>query len=333
MTLNKAQRMVKILEQMARRDGVRASELMTRFELDARSLRRYLADLRSLGIPIRDDGRADDRVVSVDPAWRRTGVQLTLAEVLSLHFGRTLFTFLDGTSFARDLSDAIERLQPAIARTHADLAAQLDTKFLAVSEHAKDFRESSDIIDDLVSAVVYNNPIAARYRRVGGIQRAYHLHPYTLATYRQGLYVFALDVQEHRVKTFAVERFTEVVRRRSERFPDPRGWNPRAHLAHAFGIIAGDPEDVVVVFRAEAATYASERTWHPTQTFRTLPDGRLELRMRVTVSAELVQWILGFGADAVVTGPPSLVRRIQDQLRDALARYGEQPVAPAASRG
>ena len=45
MELNKGQKLVKMLELMTRRGGVRAQELMDRFALDARSLRRYLADL------------------------------------------------------------------------------------------------------------------------------------------------------------------------------------------------------------------------------------------------------------------------------------------------
>ena len=138
--LNKAQKLVQMVELMARRGGVRTSELMERFDLDARSLRRYLADLRDLDVPLRDDGRGDERLISVDPRWRRTGVQLSLAEVLSLHFGRKLFNFLEGTSFAEDLDGAIERLEPAISRAHHTLTKQLDTKFLAVPEPAKDYR-------------------------------------------------------------------------------------------------------------------------------------------------------------------------------------------------
>ena len=122
MDLNNAQKMVKIVEIMTRRGGIRATELVDRFELDARTLRRYLSDIREMGTPIIDEGRGEERVLSIVSSWRRTGVSLTLAEVLSLHFGRTLFNFLDGTSFAEDLEGAIERLQPAISRAHADLA-------------------------------------------------------------------------------------------------------------------------------------------------------------------------------------------------------------------
>lgn len=324
MALNKAQKFVKMLEVMTRRGGVRARELMDRLGLDARTLRRYLADLRALDIPIADNGRGEDRVISIDANYRRTGVQLTLAEVLSLHFGRTLFNFLDGTTFAEDITGAIERLEPAISRAHADLARQLDTKFLAVPEHAKDYRgEASEIIDEVITALVYNNPVDARYRKPNGVEATYRLHPFTLATFRQGLYLFALDVEASRVKTYALERFTELGRRRTEHFDYPAGWHPQTRIAEAFGIISGDAEDVAIAFTDRVSTYIRERTWHPSQTLKRLPDGRLLLRLRVAVTVELEQWVLGFGPDAEVMAPESFVERIGSALRAAAARYPE----------
>jgi predicted DNA-binding transcriptional regulator YafY len=320
--MNKAQKLVRIVELVTRRGGVRASELMEKFDLDVRTLRRYLADLRDLGIPVEDDGRGDDRIVTVETRWKRTGVQLSLTEVLSLHFGRTLFNFLEGTSFASDLDGAIERLEPAISRAHADLAKQIDTKFIAVPDHYKDYRgDTSEVIDEVITALVYNNPLDARYRKPKGMTQTYRLHPYTLGVFRQGLYLFAFDIEKGQIKTFALERFTQMVRRRGERFEYPAGWTPRAHIAHAFGIIAGTPEEVVLGFTEDVTSYVRERIWHPTQTFRTLPDGRLELRMYVALTVELDTWIRGFGPDCQVLGPPALVERVAASLRAAAARY------------
>lgn len=319
--LNKAQKMVKMLRVMGRRDGVLASELLERFDLDPRSLRRYLADLRELNVPVIDTGRGDDRVVSLDPSWRRTGVQLTLTEVLSLHFGRTLFNFLDGTSFARDLDDAIERLEPAVSRAHSSLARQLDTKFLAILEHAKDYRSRSDVIDEAITALVYNNPLHGRYRKPTGVEKHYRLEPYTLATYRRGLYLLARDADEGMVKTFALERFTHLRRDRRQHFEPPGGWSPQAHLADAFGIISGPPSDIRVAFAPELVAYIRERTWHPTQTFDTLPDGRLVLQLRVAVTIELVTWVLSFGGAAQALGPSSLVEWVTREVRAAAAMY------------
>ncbi len=319
--MNKGQKLVKMLELISRRGGVRSHELLERFEIDPRSLRRYLADLRDLDLPVKDDGRGEERIVTIDARWRRTGVQLSLAEVLSLHFGRTLFNFLEGTTFAEDIGGAIERLEPAISRAHRDLARQLDTKFLAVPEPAKDYRGSSEVLDELVTAVVYNTPVEARYRTIAGLESAKLLHPYTLATFRQALYLFALDVEAGQIKTYAVERFTDVLRKRGEHFTVPVGWRPEAHIANAFGIISGPAEDVAIAFHERVGAYVRERTWHPTQAFRTRRDGRLELHMDVAVTVELQTWIQGFGADAEVIAPAELRATVAAALRSALARY------------
>lgn len=320
--MNKGQKLVQMMELMSRRGGVRASDLVTRFELDQRSFRRYLADLRDLGVPVLDDGRGDDRIVRIDPRWKRSGVQLSLTELLSLHFGRSLFNFLDGTSFASDLDDALERLEPTVAKAHADMARSIDQKFIAVPEHAKDYRgEASDVIDEVVTALLYNVPVDARYRKPNGAVQTYRLHPYTLGVFRQGLYLFALDVDAAQVKTFAIERFTDMVRRRNERFDDPAGWSPHAHIAHAFGIIGGTPEEVVISFAPEVSAYIKERTWHPTQTFRNLAEGRLELRLQVAITVELETWVRGFGHEARVLAPARLADRVAASLRQAAAQY------------
>lgn len=321
--MNKGQKLVKMVELMTRRGGVRAQELIDRFELDARTLRRYLADLRELELPVRDDGRGDDRVISIDPRWRRTGVQLSLAEVLSLHFGRKLFDFLEGTSFAEDIDGAIERLEPAISRAHQNLARQLDTKFLAVPEPTKDYRgQASEVLDELVTALVYSNPIHARYRNLNGIESDKVLHPYTLATFRQGLYLFALDPEAGIVKTYAVERFVDAVRKRAEHFTTPADWAPDAHIAHAFGIISGPPQKVVIAFAERVLGFIRERTWHPSQTFRTLPDGRLELTMQIAPTVELQQWVQSFGHEAEVLAPAELRERVSRSLGLAASQYG-----------
>ena len=43
------------------------------------------------------------------------------------------------------------------------------------------------MLDELVTALVYNNPVEARYRNLNGVESDKVLHPYTLATFRQGL--------------------------------------------------------------------------------------------------------------------------------------------------
>lgn len=320
--LNKSQKLVRILQLLQRRGGVGVQELMGRFALDSRTLRRYVADLREMGMPVGEEGGGSDRAILLDRSYARAGVQLSLAEVLSLHFGRTLFTFLDGTSFAAEMDEAIERLEPAISRATADLAAHLDRKFVAVPEHAKDYRDDPELLDEIVSALLYGNPADAEYRSPRGVGKVYRLEPLTLAVYRQGLYLFARDVAEGKVKSFAVERFVRFSRLRRERFTWPEDYDPQALFADSFGITKGQPVDVRVVFTPEAAPYVRERRWHASQRAEVLPDGGLRLSLRVANTPELREWLLGFGPDARVEAPQELVDWIRAQLVAAAARYG-----------
>lgn len=320
--LNKSQKLVRILQLIQKRGGISAADLMGRFGLDARTLRRYLEDLEEMGIPIVEEGYHSSRTVAVDRSYARAGVQLTLAEAISLHFGRTLFTFLDGTSFAEDMADAIERLEPAIGRFPADAGRHLDRKFMAVPEHGKDYGRDGELLDEVVSALLFSNPADAEYRSLKGAPKVYRLEPLTLAVYRQGLYLFARDTAEDKIKSYAVERFLRFSRLRREKFAYPDDWRPLEMIRDAFGIIGGTPEWVVARFSANAAPYVRERRWHPTATQEPLEDGGVRLRMRVANAPELREWLLGFGAEVLVEEPAALAAWLRDQHRAAAARYG-----------
>lgn len=309
--LNKAQKFVRLVELMQLKGGISAEEAMRVFELDSRTLRRYLADMRGLDLPIRDKGRGRNRMLSLDPSYRRMGVQLSLLEVVSLHFGRSLFDFLSGTQFAQDLDDAIERVAPVIGRTDADLARYLDRKLVAVPEAAKEYARAGDMIDEVLSALLYQNPSSARYSRVRGPVRTYRLQPYTLATYRQSLYLIALDEDEGKVKTFALDRFKSFKRKRKERFDYPDDYDPKTFLADCFGITGGNVSDVVLAFGAREAPYIQERIWHHSQVMEPGEDGGVLLRMRVGISAELVRWVLSFGPEVQVVAPETLATEVR----------------------
>lgn len=322
LALNKSQKLVRVVQLLQRRGGINAVELMGRFGLDARTLRRYLEDLVEMDIPVVDEGHGDERVISLDRNFARAGVQLSLAEAISLHFGRSLFTFLDGTSFMEDIDGAIERLAPAIGRFPAEAGSHLDRKFMAVPEHRKEYGRDGDLLDEVVSALMFSNPADAEYRGIrGGASKLYRLESLTLATYRQGLYLFARDVAEGKHKSFAVERFVRFSRLRREHFKYPDDWRPQDMLRDAFGITGGAPEDIVARFSANQAPYVRERNWHASMQLEPLEDGGVRLRLRVANTPELREWLLGFGANVIVESPSAIADWVREQHLAAAQRY------------
>lgn len=325
--LNKSQKFVRLVELLQGQGGVTAYDLLHRFGLDDRTLRRYLADLRDLGLPIQQKGRGEDRRLWLDASYRRQGVQLSLLELVSLRFGRSLFNFLTGTGFAEDMDDALDTLSTLSVGSGAELIHDLDRKFVAVPEHRKDHTRDADVIDDILSALLYQNPAVGHYAKPGGPTRRYTLHALTLATYRQSLYLFALDVDAGRVKTFAVDRFRHFERHRGEHFEYPKDHDPQALFRDAFGIISTpDVERVALRFHRRATPYITERIWHDSQEVVPLQDGGVRVTMHVSVSPELVQWILGFGPEVRVEGPAELADRIKRLHEEAAAGWEDLKV-------
>lgn len=312
--LNKSQKMVMLLSRMAEAGGISADDAIVAYDLDDRTLRRYLSDLRGIAVPVRDEGRGSGRMLSLEASFGRKGVQLTLLELVSLHFGRSLFDFLKGTGFAEDMNDALERISTWSGGPdgqYAGLVEHMDRKFVAVPEHAKDHTRDADILDDILTALLRQNPVEALYARVGGPVRTYRLHPYTLAHWRQGLYLFALDVDVGRVKTYAVDRFRAFSRSRGDTFEYPVDFDPGALVADCFGIIGGEVQDILLRFSRAVSPYVRERIWHQSQHVEPQGDGSIEVSLRVGLSPELEAWVLGFGPSVSVLAPTPFRDRIR----------------------
>ena len=315
--LSKAQKFVRLFEWLQQPNGIRAHDVQSKLDLDSRTLRRYLADLRDLGIEILDEGRGSERTLRLDPSYKRRGVELTLLEAVSMRFGRTLFNFLGGTQFAADMDDALERISPFIRRGDAERVRDLDKKIVAVPEHAKDYEDMGDLLDDVLTALLYQNPATATYARPTGEPKTVELHPYTLVTYRQGLYLFALDVEAEKVKTYAVDRFLAFDRHRNDRFEVPADYTPEDLTEDNFGIIGGPVHTVELRFDKKVAPYIRERIWHKSQRVHQDPDGSVALTMTVGLGQELTQWLLGFGPDVKVVRPRSLAEEVRKLHRQA----------------
>ena len=151
------------------------------------------------------------------------------------------------------------------------------------------------------------------------IQSCIHL---PLVTFRQGLYLFAWDVDAEQVKTFAVERFHKFKRDRHNHFTIPPEYRPQDIVKDSFGIIKGSAAQTVKMrFSKYATPYIQERKWHHSQVLEPAPRSEVILTLKVGLAYELKQWILGFGPDVTVLEPPSLVEDIAEGTSSSVGNY------------
>jgi predicted DNA-binding transcriptional regulator YafY len=114
------------------------------------------------------------------------------------------------------------------------------------------------------------------------------------------------------------------------RFERPEGFDVERYLAGAWGMLRGDIVTVRVVFARGLARYIRERLWHPTQRFRDLEDGRLEMTLRVADTLEVRRFILGLGSEAEVIAPATLREALRAEADAVARRLAPRRVPPAA---
>lgn len=321
--VNKAQKLLLIFQYIARPQGAFIDELKEKFELDDRTFRRYVKNLIDINIPIQKEKTQDDygkkaHKLTLAPEFQRSNVQVSLMEWISLRFGRNLFSFLEGTAFSSDLDQALDNISHIRAGKTAELTANIDQKFLNIPESTKDHSRSSDTIDNILTCLLHQCEAEAFYSKINSPMKKYTLQPYTLVTYRQGLYLFAYDMNAQIVKTFAVERFQSFKFMMKRKFQVKIGYSPEDMVKDSFGIIKGaEPVEVVLQFNRRTAPYIQERLWHETQELEAAPKGEIILKMRVGIAHELKQWILSFGSQVKILAPKSLADNIREEHRRA----------------
>jgi predicted DNA-binding transcriptional regulator YafY len=148
-----------------------------------------------------------------------------------------------------------------------------------------------------------------------------------------GFYLVGYCHLRRAIRVFAIERIRslDVL---SRRFTLPAGFDPEKYLAGALGILSGDLVTVKVVFAKKLARYIRERLWHPSQKFRDLTDGRLELTLHVADTLEVRRWILGYGVQADVIEPAGMREALRQEaaaLADRLAPQRKPLAAAGAS--
>jgi proteasome accessory factor B len=107
-----------------------------------------------------------------------------------------------------------------------------------------------------------------------------------------------------------------------EHFEKPADFSPEKFFSSALGVLGGDGNFLVVIrFKSEVADLVREREWHESQEKRDLPDGGLELRLRLGALAEIERWVLGWGATAEVVKPAALREKIRATATALAATY------------
>ena len=99
----------------------------------------------------------------------------------------------------------------------------------------------------------------------------------------------------------------------------PQKFSLEKRLRDSFGVQSGQGQfRVVIRFNEMVADYIREKKWHDSQQLIELPDGAVELRLKLSSLPEVERWVLSWGGNAVVIAPTELADLVKRSAENIL---------------
>jgi proteasome accessory factor B len=251
-------------------------------------------------------------------------------EQLRMALAVEVLNAVKGTYLERDVRDILKRFSRAVSPS---LAAKLETlprKFFTVNHHGVKQYEGAtrEHLNSIIRCLIEQQRMRVAYRsHLGeGKVNEYEFDPYTLLTYKGGLYVIGYSFKREQPVYLALERIEKVEpvveNGKPYIFGYPEEYSPEKFTEGVFGIFTGEKTAVELLIRnAQTLAYLKPRRVHPTQTLEERGDGTAVLRMTVRGTEELASWVMSMAPWVEVLKPESLRGRVKEMLREGLELY------------
>lgn len=297
--------MLRIHDELRRQALTNCTKLAAILGVSPKTVQRDVAFMRDrLDLPIEfDSGIQAYRYTQ--PVTSFPTVQVSEGELLALLVAQRALEQYRGTPFHRQLAMAFEKISSGLKDR---ISFSPSDELKAVSFRNFGLGKSDlEVFNALSAAVLKQRAVIFAYRKAGAQQsEKREVEPYHL-THRENLwYLVGFDCERQALRTFAVPRITTATLTK-RKFVRPPDFSPEKFFSSALNVLGGEADHHIVIrFHPKVSDRIREREWHESQSLRELPDGSVELSLRLGALPEIARWVLGWSGMAEVIEPPAL---------------------------
>jgi len=305
----------RIVSLLSGRAGRTLAQLTAELGVTKRTIQRDIAVLEAAGFPVTSEPR-DGTVYwrLLDTTKEKTEFSFTLAELMALYFSRDLLKVLHGSPMEDALESALQKIGARLPASGHDLLRQLKQQTAVSLTGWKDYSKSSKVIDALSRAIRHRLTVRVTHKPLKAPEaRTRMVDPYRLWYSGGGLYLVAYDHAKAAIRTFAVERIINITTT-NQRFTFRDDFDFEAFQRTAFPVHGGQPQLVRIRFSPDQAPYIMERHWHDSQKFYPQENGSTIMELQVGNLWEVKRWLIGWGADAEILNPVSLIEQVHSEI-------------------
>ncbi|MEE4174902.1 MAG: transcriptional regulator [Xanthomonadales bacterium] len=305
-----------------RRTPISRQDLMERLGCSQATLYRLVAELRDfLGAPIEQDpetrGFFYDR--SYEQHFELPGIWISPDELQALLTARQVLGNVQPGLLEGELASLQERISNLLQDKGVE-TSEGDSRIHIQGVAAR--AVPGHLFQDVLGALVERKRLRIVYhgRRRDSVSER-EISPQRLTQYRNSWYLDAWCHQAEGLRSFALERITELERLAADAREVPPGELAR-HFDGAYGIFSGPAEHTARIrFTPEMSRWVAEEQWHPDQDGAFDEDGAWVLCLPFSSSRELAMDILRYGPEAEVLEPDFLRDAVRQAAAETASRY------------
>jgi predicted DNA-binding transcriptional regulator YafY len=210
---------------------------------------------------------------------------------------------------------AISKIEAILSTDLREDVHDLKKRMRFISVLQQSGQEPPELLAQVRRAIIQRKTLEFEYH--ARVSEAPHLvrkaDPYSLVNYDRRWYVRAYDHLRQDVRHFRLERM-ENVRVLDSEFVPKQDIEPLAESEDE------RPLTVRALFKPEIARWVREERSFYTVSAEDIPEGLL-VTLQVRREEDVMQWLLGWGADVRVLEPASLYERLSEEARQILNQY------------
>ncbi|WP_395296782.1 helix-turn-helix transcriptional regulator [Kitasatospora hibisci] len=305
-------RVLALLELLQARPGLTGAELADRLGVDERTVRRYVARLVDLGIPVRA-GRGRYGGYRLLPGFRLPPLMLTGDEAASVVLG-LLAGRRSGLAVGEQAAEsALAKIQRVLPRQLREQVEAVEQTLGLTSAPATGPPPAAAALFTLAEAARRRRRVRLAYRDRHGVPTEREFDPYGLVFHSGRWYATGLDHRSGEQRTFRLDRIGSAELREAA-FEPPEDFDPVQRVVESLASVPWTHEVEVVL----TTTLAEARHRIPPAAGRLTAtgDGRVLLRARAQNLDGVAMMLAGLGHPFTVLRPDAL----RDEVRALAAR-------------